>query len=171
MSKVKNSKQSAKPNYVRIGGFLKEIVTVHDEQGNILQKLIKPVMVEFYSRDVIQVLVGSILLAVPVGLTEEVWVLGETLPSLNILLITVLSMCAVAIFVYHNFYLGHFKNHKIEFFKRALSVYVISFCVAGLFLTLIGKAPWTLDWALALKRSIIVGLPASMSAAVADMIK
>jgi uncharacterized membrane protein len=38
-------------------------------------------------------------------------------------------------------------------------------------LTLLDKAPWQTDSILALKRTIIIAFPASLSAAVADMIK
>ena len=55
--------------------------------------------------------------------------------------------------------------------KRACSTYFISFMVVALLLTLIQRTPWNTDWIIAFKRVVIVTFPASMSAAVADVIK
>jgi len=63
------------------------------------------------------------------------------------------------------------RKHFFEFVKRVLAIYIISLVVVGVLLTLIEQAPWTTDLLLALKRMIVVGVPASMSAAVADMLK
>ncbi|MCK4429723.1 MAG: hypothetical protein KAW19_00325, partial [Candidatus Aminicenantes bacterium] len=62
-----------KKEVVRIEGKLKEIVTIHDEKGKILHKIISPLMVEFHPKDVLQVIIGAAILAVPVGFTEETW--------------------------------------------------------------------------------------------------
>jgi len=160
-----------KSEIVRIAGKLKEVITTTDDKGRILQKIIKPFMVEFYPRDVVQVIIGAVLLAIPVGFTEETWNLGETLPLANVIGFLILSLLFIAIFVYYNYYRTHLKKHKYEFFKRVISTYIISFLVVAMLLTLIQRVPWTLDLTLALKRTIIVTFPASLSAAIADMIK
>jgi uncharacterized membrane protein len=116
---------------VRVGGFLKEITVIKDEKGNLLHRVVNPLMLEFHPRDVVQVMVGSAVLATP----------------------------------------RHLAKHKLEFVKRVLGIYLISFGVAALFLTVIERAPWEIDAILAVKRSIIVAFPASLSAAVVDMIK
>jgi uncharacterized membrane protein len=169
--KQQHKKIDSKRKIVRIGTSLKEIVTVRDEKGDILHRIINPLMIEFRSHDVIQVIVGSLLLAVPVGFTEEVWRLGYGLPVTNIMAFFILSITFIAIFVYYNSYKHHFQSHKSEYYKRVFSIYVISFVVVGIFLTMVQQAPWTTDFVLAIKRTILVAFPASMSAAVADMIK
>ena len=156
---------------IRVAGRLKEITTVRDEAGNILHKIIAPLMLEFHPRDIFQVIVGASILAVPVGFTEETWQLGGSLPLVNILGLLFLSVLFISLFVYHNYYRRRFAVHKKEFFKRVISTYFFSFLIVALILTLIQRAPWNIDWALALKRIIVVSFPASMSAAVADTIK
>ena len=42
--------------------------------------------------------------------------------------------------------------------------------MVGLILTLIDKAPWSTDMILAIKRTALAAFPASMSAAVANML-
>ena len=156
---------------IRIGKHLNEIISIKDSAGNLLHKVVKPVMVELYPRDVMQLIVGATLLSVPVSFTEEVWKLGVDLPWLNVISIGLLSMLFVGLFVYYNFYRSHFKKHRIEFFKRIFATYIISLSVVLILLLLLEKAPLGPDWPITLKRMIIIAFPASMSAAVADMIK
>ena len=160
-----------KKEVIKIDGKLKEILTVQDEKGNILHKIISPLMVEFKIKDLIQIMIGSAILAIPVGFTTEIWDLGTTLPLLNVIIFIILSFLFISIFVYHNYYRKKFKKHWLEFVKRVVSTYVFSFATVALLLFLINVTPWSTDWLLAFKRVVIVAFPASMSAAVADMIK
>ena len=50
-------------------------------------------------------------------------------------------------------------------------IYVMSLAVVDILQPLIGKCPWGIDNVLALKRIVIVALPASLSAAVSDALK
>lgn len=161
-----------KKEVIRVSGKLKEVVSVHDEKGNLLHKIISPLMVEFYPRDVLQVILGASILAIPVAFTEEAWRMGELLPLNKVLGIMGLSLFFIAVFVYYNFYRdGHFREHWDQFLKRVISIYVIALMVVAVILTLIEQAPWSTDRLLAFKRIILVAFPASMSGAVADMLK
>lgn len=155
----------------RIGGYLHWIVPIADKSGKIISYALKPVMVEFKPRDVIQVVVGAALLAIPVALTEEAWNLGELLPIRNVTYIALLSLILISVFVYYNFYRYIFKGHKMEFAKRVAGTYIISLSVVALILTIIQKCPWGIDNVLALKRVIIVSFPAAMSGVLSDTIK
>ena len=160
-----------KKEKIRVGKYLNEVITITDSAGNLLHKISKPLMVEFYPRDVIQVIVGATLLAVPVMFTEEVWQLSKILPITNVLTIGFLSLIFVGLFVYYNYYREHIKSEWVEFIKRVVTTYFISMVVVGLLLFLINKASFDTDWIITLKRIIIISLPASMSAAVADILK
>lgn len=156
---------------IRVSGKLKEVVTIQDEEGHIIEKYVTPLMVEFYPRDIMQVIVGASILAIPVAFTEEVWRLGGSLPTLNILGLALLSIIFVSSFVYYNSYRRHIHTHLNEFLKRVIFTYILAYITVAIILLLIDKAPWATDWVLAAKRTAIVAFPASMSAAVADMIK
>ena len=160
-----------KREVIRVAGKLKEVVSVKDEAGKVIHKMVNPLMVEFYTRDLLQIIVGASILAIPVAFTEETWNLGQTMPLLNVGLIFLISLTFISAFVFYNFYRGKIKNHKKEFLKRVLSIYFVSFVIVALLLTIIERAPWNTDLLLALKRTILVTFPASMSAAVSDMIK
>ena len=62
------------------------------------------------------------------------------------------------------------RPYLVEYLTRVITVYILSLFVVGLLLAIIQVAPWAADFKLALKRTIIVGFPASMSAAVSDAI-
>ena len=160
-----------KKEVIKIAGKLNALITVTDEKGNILKRVVKPMMVKFYPRDVMQVMVGASILAVPVAFTEETWKLGESLPFANIIGLLFLSLVFISAFIYYNYYRGSMKEHRGEFAKRVTTTYMVSFLVVTLLLILIDRAPWMTDSILALSRTIIVSFPASMSAAVADIIK
>lgn len=155
----------------RIGGYLHRIVPIADKSGEIISYALKPLMLEFNPRDIMQVIIGSALLAIPVSLTEEAWNLGESLPNLNISILSIVSLLLVSIFVYFNFYKVTLKGYVIEFIKRVLGTYLISLLVVALILTVIQKCPWGIDNALAIKRIIIVAFPAAMSGTLSDTIK
>jgi len=166
-----NKEHQIKRENIRIGKYLNEIITIKDSAGNLIHKITKPLMIELYPRDLIQIIVGATLLAIPIALTEETWKLGESLPLINTLIIVLISILFIALFVYYNYYRQHLKSHYLEFLKRIVSTYLISFIVVGVILFLINRAPLGNDWLITLKRIIIVSFPASMSAAVADIIK
>ena len=155
----------------RIGGYLHRIVPIADKSGKILNYALKPFMVEFRPRDMLQVVVGASILAIPVALTEEAWVLGEKLPLNNVLSLALLSLLIISSFVFFNFYRFHFADHILDYFKRVVGTYFLSLIIVALILTLIQKCPWGTDNILAIKRIIIVAFPASMSATVSDTLK
>jgi uncharacterized membrane protein len=165
----KNNKQ--KPVIKRIGGYLHKLTPIVDSTGKIISHTITPFMVEFRPRDLMQVIVGASILAVPVAFTEETWKLGEELALKNVLYLSGISLFFVAMYVYFNFYRFQLKDHVFEYIKRVLATYFCSFIIVGLLLTIIQRCPWSTDSILAIKRIIIVTFPASMSAALSDTIK
>lgn len=155
----------------RIGGYLHRVVPIADKSGEIISYALKPLMLEFKPRDIMQVIIGSALLAIPVSLTEEAWNLGETLPVSNVAMIAAISMVLISVFVYYNFYRVTLKGYELDFIKRIIGTYLISLLVVALILTLIDKCPWGIDNSLAIKRIIIVAFPAAMSGTLSDTIK
>ncbi len=155
----------------RIGGYLHRVIPIADGAGKVLNYALSPLMVEFRPRDLMQVIVGASILAVPVAFTEETWNLGDQLPFYNVLALSALSLLFIALFVYFNFYRFAFKGHALEYCKRVAATYTFSLFLVGVILTIIQKCPWGSDNILAVKRILIVSFPASMSAAVSDTLK
>jgi uncharacterized membrane protein len=160
-----------KRELIRIDKRLNEIITVKDSTGRLIHKIIKPVMVEVYPRDITQILLGSALLSLPIAFTEEVWELGISLPWINIILLLITSLSLISFYVYYNFYRRHFKNNFLIFLKRILITYIISLLISGLILFLIGKFSVGEGLSTTLKRMIILSFPASIGAAITDSLK
>ena len=155
----------------RIGGYLHRMIPISDTTGKVINYMLKPIMVEFHPRDMMQVIVGASILAIPVAFTEETWKLGSELPLLNVLTLSGLSILFIALFVYLNFYRYMFKTHETEFIKRVLAIYVFSLIVVGVLMTIIQRCPWGADNMVAIKRILIVAFPASMGASLSDALK
>ena len=157
----------------RIGrnGHLHRIIPVVDKSGKVIQRVVKPLMVEYHARDAMQTVVGASILAIPAAYTEEAWNLGRDLPTANIAAIAALSIIFVATFVYFNFYKSFFSQYLGQYVVRVVSTYLVALAVVSVLLTLIGQCPWGVDNALAIRRIIVVAFPASMSATVTDALK
>ena len=152
-------------------GYLHKVIPIIDKSGEVMDYVLKPFMVEFKPRDVMQVAIGAALLGTPMAFTEEVWVLGSELPLANCLMLSFLSLLLIGVFVYFNFYRFNFKGHEFSYVKRVLGTYLITLSIIALILTIVDKCPWGTDNLLAIKRILIVSFPAAMSGTISDTIK
>jgi uncharacterized membrane protein len=152
-------------------GYLHRVIPIFDKSGKIVQRVVKPLMVEFRIRDMMQTVVGASILAIPAAYTEEAWNLGRDLPVANISAIALISILFIATFVFFNFYKSYIAEFQAQFVIRVITTYAVSFVVVAILLTVIGQCPWGTDNALALKRIVVVAFPASMSATITDALK
>lgn len=168
-----NENEENKVSIKRIGRsmYLHSIIPILDNSGKVIERIAKPLMVEIHARDIMQIIVGATILAIPIGFTEETWNLGERLPVINVAGLAVLSLLFIAFFVYLNFYKDYFKEFWIDYLKRVIAIYVLSLVVVASLMTLIQQCPWDTDIVLALKRIVIVSFPASLSATLTDSFK
>lgn len=127
---------------------------------------------DFVLRDVLQVIVGTIILAIPVAFTEESWMLGKTLPLANILGIMLISILAIFTFTYYHYHHhAHNREKKADLIKRVTATYLLSFLVVTILLSLIQAISWSTNAMNAFQTTVLIALPASMSAAIADTLK
>jgi uncharacterized membrane protein len=117
---MKKEQNPAEITIKRIGGYFHRVVPILDEAGNVISHSLKPFMVEFRLRDLMQVIVGASLLAIPVAFTEEVWKLSTELPMANVLGLSALSLLFIGLFVFFNFYRFHLGKHWLEYCKRVI---------------------------------------------------
>ena len=173
MTEIKQSSESAEVSVERIGrnGYLHRVIPIVDQAGKVVQRVVKPLMVEFRTKDLVQTIIGASILAIPAAYTEETWNLGRDLPNINILGIAAVSILFVAIFVYYNFYRNYLKEFLGQYFVRVVCTYIVAVTVVALLLTLVNQCPWGEDNLLALKRIVVVAFPASMSATITDALK
>ena len=88
MEEIKNVDQKIE----RINGQLYDTLIIKDDQENELQRINVPLKVELRLHDIMEILVGASILAVPVAFTEEVWNMGDELPWLNVFLLSLVAL-------------------------------------------------------------------------------
>lgn len=139
------------------------------------KEALSPIKTSFDFHDLLQVIIGASVLAVPVGFTEETWVLGEILPLLNILILIVLTLFFIGIFTFFHYHKEHMhsnpRRHLSELSKRVLVTYLLSFVIVSILLGIIQVTPWVLDPIVAFKRVAIVTFPSAIGATISDTIK
>jgi len=122
----------------------------------------------FNIQDITQIAIGAFALAVPISFSEEAWRLGESLPILNLLLVFILSVSFLALFAYENVFQGKIIHRFLVFILRIVFAYIIALVVVALVLLSLNKFPIVSDPILAIKRLIVIGMPASMGAIIVD---
>lgn len=122
----------------------------------------------FNFEDASQIFVGAFALAVPISFSEEAWRLGETLPIPNLLMLFCLSVVFLTLYTYESVFQRNIVERKFVFILRIMVAYLITALVVVLVLFCINKLPLVSEPLVALKRVIIISMPASMGAIVVD---
>jgi len=120
------------------------------------------------TEDIIQIAIGAFALAVPISFTEEAWKMSITLPFYNLLLVFVLSVTFLGIYAYYSVFQGQVSKRYHIFILRIFIAYFISALVVALVLLALNKLPLIDEPIIALKRLILIAMPASMGAIVVD---
>jgi len=126
--------------------------------------------VEFSSRDVAEIAVGTCAIAFPVAVTQEVWDLGVELSMIRAALIGLVSVAGLALVV---LLLHHPKKMAVErkvFLQRLLSTYGIALLISSLLLLAINRFDLLGAPLIGLKRAILVTFPACFAATGVDSI-
>ncbi|MCY1633545.1 DUF2391 family protein [Marinifilum sp. D737] len=118
--------------------------------------------------DIIQVIVGSSALTIPVAFSEESWRLSETLPTLNLIVIVLLSLLFINIYSFQGIFQGHIKHRLQHFLFRTLIDYGLTFIVVFIILFALNRMPILEEPLIAIKRIIILSFPASMGGVIVD---
>ena len=122
----------------------------------------------FNLEDASQVAIGAFALAVPISFSEEAWKLGETLPLTNLLYIFILSVVFLSLFVYESVFQANIKYRILAFISRIIIAYLIAAIIVALILFSLDKFPLATEPVIALKRLIVITMPASMGAIIVD---
>ncbi len=122
----------------------------------------------FNLEDASQVAIGAFALAVPISFSEEAWRLGETLPLSNLLLVFGLSVVFLSLYAYESIFQANIKYRVPVFLIRIVIAYLITALVVSLVLIALDKFPFLTEPAIALKRLVLISMPASMGAIIAD---
>ena len=119
-------------------------------------------------RDIAEIIIGSLVLAFPVAVTQEVWDTSVEISMLRVLLISLSSLVFISFFVRTVYFTETTLTSSRQIAGRALSVYFITLATAAATLYAIDQLPLTTDTLVAVKRTIIVAFPASFAATAVD---
>ncbi|MFM2577706.1 DUF2391 family protein [Vibrio fortis] len=122
----------------------------------------------FNLEDAGQIFVGAFALAVPISFSEEAWQLGESLPTANLALLFLLSCLFLSIYAFESVYQRNIIGRVMEFISRIVIAYILTIMVVALVLLCIDKLPVLDSPLVALKRVIVIAMPASMGAIIVD---
>ncbi|WP_321315131.1 DUF2391 family protein [Halarcobacter sp.] len=122
----------------------------------------------FNLEDVSQIIIGSFALAIPISFSEEAWRLSETLPFFNLGLLLILSFCFLGFYTFQGIFQGNVKSRLFAFIFRVFIAYLIAMVVVFLILLAIDKLPLIDETIIAIKRIIVISMPASMGAIIVD---
>ena len=143
----------------------------------VVNPIVNPIRHEFSAKDLLQVIIGATILAIPVGFTQEVWEIGVSISNTITGIFVVLSVLFISTFAYYHYHRHRTpeqKGHKIAFIKRVFFTYLGSLVLVTILLKLITTSD--ISWAVVnieelIRIIVIVTLPASMSASIADTLK
>ena len=119
-------------------------------------------------RDLAEIIIGSLVLAFPVAVTQEVWDLSSEISMGRTLMILLGSTVFISFFVRTTYFHETTFTSGKQIAARTLTVYLITVSVSAATLLVIGKLPLSTDILVAFKRSIIVAFPASFAATAVD---
>lgn len=122
----------------------------------------------FNMEDISQISIGAFALAIPISFSEEAWRLGVALATENLILIVVLSITFLSLYAHQSVFQGDVRYRLLVFLFRVVIAYFIAGCVVALILTSLGKFPVFESPDIAIKRLIVVTMPASMGAIIVD---
>ena len=118
--------------------------------------------------DIAQIVIGASALAVPISFSEEAWVSAIELPLPNLFLVFMLSIGFLALYSYQSLFQASVKNRLFLFIFRMFLAYLLTAIVVAVVLLSLDKLPLLTAPLIALKRIVLVTMPASMGAIIVD---
>jgi uncharacterized membrane protein len=127
-----------------------------------------PLKLYFNTEDASQIAIGAFALAMPIAFTQEAWNMAITLPWYNLLLLVVLSVFFLSHYAYYSLFQGAVSHRLLGYIIRVALAYFITLFVVILVLVALNKFPLFTEPAIAMKRLIIIAMPASLGAIIVD---
>ena len=129
---------------------------------------VKIIMKKLNFEDIIQVCIGSSILAIPIAFTEEAWRISESLPQFKTILVFLTSIFFNACFIYYGVYEGSIKNKLMLFLSRIAINYALTFMTVTYILYLLDILSNSNSFISLIPKVVVVSFPASLSGAIVD---
>ncbi|MDF0534134.1 DUF2391 family protein [Shewanella sp. A32] len=122
----------------------------------------------FNSEDLGQISIGAFALSVPIAFSQEAWDLAAALPLGNMILVVLLSLGFIALFAYQSVFQARIRTRIAVFLLRIVLAYTLTLIIVSIVLLALDKWPLMSEPYLALKRTLLIAMPASMGAIIVD---
>lgn len=122
----------------------------------------------FNLEDIVQICLGSTLLATPIVFTEEAWSMSQNLPMPKLLMILATSLFLNACTIYYGVYEGKIINKAPRFFSRIIFNYLLTSLTVFYLLFLLNLLPPLAQYEIWIPKIILISFPASLGGAVLD---
>ncbi|WP_027251245.1 DUF2391 family protein [Photobacterium halotolerans] len=123
---------------------------------------------KFNAEDLGQIVIGAFALGVPISFSEEAWQLSESLPLLNLSVLVGFTLAFMGLYAYQSMFGQNIRERVPVFLARVLGAYLITYLVVCLILFSLNQFPLMDNWVVAVKRALIIAMPASMGAIIVD---
>ncbi|GAB6263511.1 DUF2391 family protein [Photobacterium sp. CCB-ST2H9] len=123
---------------------------------------------KFNTEDLGQIVIGAFALGVPISFSEEAWQLSETLPLLNLTVLVSITLVFIGLYAYQSMFGQNIHRRVPVFLARVFGAYLITYLVVCLILFSLNQFPILDNWVVAVKRALVIAMPASMGAIIVD---
>lgn len=143
---------------------------VFSAEGKLLSRVVEPLSIRVRVQDIFEIIFGAFFIALPFGFTDEVARIGGEMSGSRVLFILIVNVFILSGYIYYTGYQRiSVQNLHPHFFLRLFFTYSLAFLVSILVLTIISQAQWSGAASIvALKRALVLALPASFGAVTAD---
>ena len=139
----------------------------HPRTREVEDQIAKKLDVRVDGKDIAQIVIGAMALAIPVAASEDTWNLSMELPLLNTFAIFFLTLAILGFFVYFVYFAKFPDAPREHFYSRVLIAYLVTAFISAVVLILFQKLPFD-DIQVAFTRIVLVTFPASFVATVVD---
>jgi len=122
----------------------------------------------FNLEDLIQIAIGAFALSIPISFSEEAWIISESLPAINLLFVIGISLIFITLYAFQSVFGGNVNKRVNIFLLRICIAYITTLAVVALVLFSLDKLPLLTDPIVAIKRVLVIAMPASMGAIIVD---
>lgn len=118
--------------------------------------------------DLIQVILGTIILATPIILTEEATTLSQSIPAFKIGILVFLSFLLNSLFIFYGVYEGKIQAKTPKFVARIFINYLLTILTVLLLIYLMNFQNHFIDTVHFINFIVLVSFPSSLAGVVID---
>ena len=122
----------------------------------------------FNSEDASQIAIGAFAMSMPIAFTQEAWQMAESLPTINLVFLCLMSLLFLTLYTYYSLFQGNVRYRLASYIIRIITAYSITLVVVGCVLFALDKFPLMSEPLVAFKRLLIIAMPASLGAIIVD---